>query len=204
MWFSTVLGVHRVQVTGVTSLRPDAVREVAEVPSRRPLARVDTVRVEARVSSLERVERVRVSRSWPRTIRIEVVERTAVAWVRVDGEVRSLDRYGVDFRTLPREPRTLVEVRVPTFEARARQQALQSAAAVLARIRADDPRLFAQVQRVEAATQDSVVLDLTKGRRVTWGSAAKPAEKLQVLEALLDIEASGYDVSAPEQPTTRK
>ncbi len=38
---------------------------------------------------------------------------------------------------------------------------------------------------------------------VTWGSAGNAARKLTVLNSLLRISAKEYDVSAPDQPTTR-
>jgi serine/threonine protein kinase len=41
-------------------------------------------------------------------------------------------------------------------------------------------------------------------RTVTWGSGANLTRKLSVLKSLLGIKARVYDVSAPDQPTTRK
>ena len=57
---------------------------------------------------------------------------------------------------------------------------------------------------MRVASKDSVQLVLGKNRTVTWGSAAKGEQKLTVLRSLLKIKARGYDVSAPEQPTTRR
>lgn len=203
--FSDVLAVKRVSVQGLDTLRGDAVREVAEVPRGRPLVRVDTVAVETRVSAMERVERVEVRRSWPSTITIELVERQPVAWVRSDGRIRAVDRFGVDYRTLRSEPDSLVEMRIPVLDARPRQQALAGAASIIDTLRQDAPELMEQVQHVEAESQDSVVLDLTEGRTVTWGSAGRTDAKLRVLGSLLEaVDASDYDVSAPEQPTTRE
>lgn len=204
VWFSDVLGVRTVDVEGLTSLEPAEVREAADVPLRTPLARLDTVAVQARVAKLERVENVAVERSWPRTVRIVVTERTAVAWTTVDGTLRAIDRFGVDFRDLSKEPKGYVEVTTDATDPRQRQLAIASAASVVAFLRREDPDLVEQVQAVDAPTRDAVTLNLTKGRTVTWGSAADSARKLQVLDALLDIDASGYDVSAPEQPTTRE
>jgi cell division protein FtsQ len=39
---------------------------------------------------------------------------------------------------------------------------------------------------------------------VTWGSGASLTRKLTVLKSLLGINARVYDVSAPDQPTTKK
>jgi cell division protein FtsQ len=203
VWFSDVLGVRTVDVEGLTTMKPAQVREAADLVVGTPLARVDTDAAAARVARLERVEHVDVERSWPRTVTVVVRERTAVAWTRVDGDIRLLDRFGVDFRTVSKAPKGLVEVATTATDPRRRQLAVVAAASVVSRLRADAPALMKQVQAVDAPTRDAVTLDLTRGRTVTWGSAAKAEQKITVLEALLKIDAKGYDVSAPEQPTTR-
>lgn len=204
IWFSSALSVNRIEVDGTTTLTPMDIRSQAAVRLGEPLARVDTVAIESRVAAMERIDRVEVSRHWPRTIRIEVVERKPIGWVMSGLAIRALDRYGVDFRSLRSEPKNLVEVRVETLDARMRQQALVSAAAVLELLRTDDPGLLKKVRYVRAASKDSVQLVLGKNRTVTWGSAGKGQQKLVVLRSLLKIKARGYDVSAPEQPTTRR
>jgi cell division protein FtsQ len=204
VWFSDVLAVRHVVVTGETTLSEAQVMERARVVEGRPLARTDVLAVETRVAAMERVQSVEVSRSWPRTVRIELVERTPVAWITVDGEVRGLDRFGVDFRRYDKAPKGLLEARVPVTDARQRQQTLEAVARVVAVIESRDPALRKQVQHVSAESKDSLVLNLTKGRSVTWGSAADAKRKLVVLEPLLRLDATTYDVSAPDQPTTRE
>jgi len=204
IWFSSALAVNRIQVEGTTTLKSADIRSQAAVRLGEPLIRVDTVAIESRVAAMERIDQVEVTRQWPRTIRIEIVERKPVGWVLSGGSIRALDRYGIDFRSLRSEPDNLVEVRVETVTARKRQQALEGAAAVLELLRTDDPRLLKKVQYVRVASKDSIQLVLGNNRTVTWGSAAKGEQKLTVLRSLLKIKARGYDVSAPEQPTTRR
>lgn len=204
VWFSGVLGVRTVEVKGVDRLKPQQVRAVADVSTGQPLARVDTEAAGARVARLPLVEHVDVERSWPHTIRVVVTERTAVAWAVVDGERRAIDRFGVDFRTLPREPRGLVEISTSAADPRQRQLAVAAAASVVSGLRTQEPALMRQVRAVEAPSRDAVTLRLTRDRTVQWGSAAKTRQKATVLTALLKIRATDYDVSAPEQPTTRR
>ena len=204
IWFSSALSVNRIDIDGSTTLTPMDIRSQAAVRLGEPLARVDTVAIESRVAAMERIDRVEVSRHWPRTIRIEVVERKPIGWVMSGIAIRALDRYGVDFRSLRSEPKNLVEVQVETLDARMRQQALVSAAAVLELLRTDDPGLLKKVWYMRVASKDSVQLVLGKNRTVTWGSVGKGQQKLTVLRSLLKIKARGYDVSAPEQPTTRR
>ncbi len=93
-------------------------------------------------------------------------------------------------------------MRVTVADPRRRQQTYAAVASVVESI--DDTELRSQVQLVSATSKDSITLDLTKGRTVTWGSAVSAKRKLVVLGSLLQISAKGYDVSAPDQPTTRK
>ena len=124
VWFSSALAVNRIVVDGTTTLKPMDIRSTAAVRLGEPLVRVDTVAIESRVAMMERIDQVDVSRHWPRTIKIEVVERKPIAWVTSGVAIRALDRYGVDFRTLRKEPKDLVEVQVETIDSRRRQQAL--------------------------------------------------------------------------------
>ena len=204
VWFSTVLGVSHVKVEGLETLKTAAITSKAAIETGQPLARVDTTSIEARVASLERVESVHVKRGWPNTITIQVVERHAVAWIQTAGQIRGLDRFGVDFRDYSKPPKELIEVRVTALTIDQRQGALVEAARVLGIIRADDPPLDKLIRHVNVASKDSVELVLSKDRIVRWGSASRSTEKLAVLKPLLKIKARTYDVSAPEQPTTKE
>ena len=106
VWFSSALAVNRIEIEGTTTLKSTDIRSQAAVRLGEPLARVDTVAIESRVAAMERIDQVEVTRHWPRTIRIEVVERKPIAWVLSGGDIRALDRYGVDFRSLRPSRRT--------------------------------------------------------------------------------------------------
>jgi cell division protein FtsQ len=204
VWFSGVLLVTKVDVEGMTTLRPAEISTQAEVPMGLQLARIDTVAIETRVARMERIDGVDVRRRWPHTVLIRVKERVPIAWVVSDGRIRYVDRNGVDFRTVRSEPKKLVEIRVGTTEPLARQQALEAVTNVISFLRSDARDILAQVTYVSADTQDSVRLRLTGMRTVVWGSAEHDTEKLDVLRPLLKrVDAERYDVSAPELPTTK-
>ena len=204
VWFSSLLAVRNVEVDGQTTLSRAQVLRVAQVPTGRPLARVDLTAIETRIAEVPRVESVAVSRSWPRTIAIDVVERRAILWATVDGEVRGIDREGIDFRSYSSAPAKLVEATITPTDPTQRLATTRAVASVVDQITRRDPRLRRQLQSVSAQSKDSIELDLTDGRVVVWGSAAQGARKLEVLTALLRIDATRYDVSAPDQPTTRE
>ena len=202
--WSTVLGVRSVEVSGETTLESEVIRTEASVALGQPLARVNTATIEKRVRQLERIETVEVGRNWPNTITIEVVERTAIGWVLAGGEVKGLDRYGVLFRSYRQAPKDLVEVRINVDSILERDKSITEVAEVLQSIKVGDDELFQALDRIEAESIDSVELNLSKGRTVNWGSADQAGAKLRVLKPLLAIKARSYDVSAPEQPTTKQ
>jgi cell division protein FtsQ len=203
VWFSTVLVVKKVDVAGMTTLKPAAISARAEVPMGLPLARIDSVAIETRVAGMERIDQVDVRRRWPNTVVIHVKERVPIAWVMSEGRIRYVDHNGVDFRTVSRKPDKLVEIRVGTTEPLIRQQALEAVTKVVSFLRSDGRDIFRQIKYASASTQDSVTLRLTDKRTVVWGSAEHNDKKLTVLRPLLRVDASRYDVSAPELPTTR-
>jgi cell division protein FtsQ len=198
VFFSSVLAVSGVRVTGTEVLDPRVVRRVAAVPVGSPLATVDLDAISQRLQSLPAVKSVDVSRSWPDRIRVEVTERTAVAVVEQGDTLRGLDDEGVMFRHYPSRPRSLPAVRM---SGQPRADALAEAAKVAGSLPAS---IAARVDYVEVATVDTISLRLRSGRIVRWGSAAGSAAKARVLAVLLHQKARLYDVSVPGQPIIRK
>lgn len=197
VFFSSVLEVSTVRVTGLVVLDEAQVRRAAAVPMGEPLASVDLDAVAARVEALAPVKAVEVSRSWPDAVAVTVVEREAVAVVESGGVVRGLDADGVLFRTFPSKPGDLPLVRV---SAATRSDALAEAALVID-VLPDD--LARRVDHLRVETVDSISLQLRNGRSVFWGSAEDSADKADVLAVLLKRKASVYDVSVPGQPTLK-
>lgn len=204
VWFSSVLAVRDVEVGGQTTYKKATILRAADVPNGRPLARVDLAEIQSRVARLERVESAKVSRSWPRTISIDVVERKAILFSRVTGTIRGIDREGIDFRSYSKAPRRLVEATITATDPDQRLETTRSVAAVVDLVTREEPDLRRSLQSVSAVSKDSIELDLTGGRTVVWGSEAKGRRKMEVLRSLLKIDATRYDVSAPDQPTTRE
>lgn len=196
VFFSSVLAVKSVDVTGVGTLTVEQVRAVAAVPDGRPLARLDLGAIESRVESLAVVKSVDVTRKWPNQVLIEIEERVAIAVVEIGGRLRGMDASGVVFRDFQRAPADLPRVQTSSGTG---AEALQEAAKVIV---AMPSSLSARVDHVEVVSVDQISLVLRDGRLVVWGSAAQSDEKARVLEALLTQDARVYDVSVPGEPTT--
>jgi cell division protein FtsQ len=196
VYFSSLLAVQGVEVSGTGTLSAHEVRLAAAVPTGEPLARVDLDQVRSRVEALAGVRSADVTREWPDRVRVRVEERVAVAVVEIGGRIRGMDSSGVVFRDYRRAPAGLPHVRTTSDT---RSDALEEAARVVGAL---PDEISSIVDHVEVETIDQISLVLRDGRTVVWGSAEKSDEKARVLPGLLDIRAQTYDVSVPGQPTT--
>ncbi len=197
VFFSSVLAVKSVSVTGADILSEREVRRAAAVPEGEQLAVLDLTAARTRVEALAAVKSADVTRHWPDGVEVRVVERQVVAVADLGGRWRGMDGDGVVFRDYQRPPEGLPRVQVlPT----ANRDALREAARVISSL---PPDLADRVDHVEVETVDKIALVLRDERRVEWGSAEESDEKASVLAALLQArEAKVYDVSVPGQPVT--
>lgn len=194
--FTSLFGVHSVDVVGVRTIPPDTVRAAAAIEPGTPLVRLDTDQVRARVARLPKVFSVEVSRSFPGTVEIAVTERTPVAVVPAADGAHLVDGTGLDYETVKAKPAGLPELSVPA--AKPDDPATRACVAILAAI----PRqLSAQLVAVSAKTGGDVQLTLADGRVVKWGSADNSARKAAVLAPLLTRPGKTYDVTTADFPT---
>jgi cell division protein FtsQ len=194
VWFSSLLAVHDVEVSGTTTVSSAEVRRLSGIDDGTPLARVDLSRARQRVESLAQVRSVDVTRHWPHTVRITVHERVPVAVVSVGGRLRALDEDGVLFDDYRRPPAGLPRVVTQTGMTTA---ALREAAEVVTAL---PNRLSVLVDHVSLQGVGQVQLALRDGRTAVWGDATQSAAKASVLLSLLATPATSYDVSVPSRP----
>ncbi|SHF33706.1 cell division protein FtsQ [Streptoalloteichus hindustanus] len=196
VYFSPLLGVREVQVTGVSVLGADDVRRQAAIAEGTPLARLDAEGVSSRVRGMPRVASVEVRRSWPDTVVLQVVERTPVAVVKEGDGSKLVDGTGTAYAPAPEGAAGLPELVVE------RAGPDDPATAVGVRVLVSIPeRVRQEVLTVTARTPGDVRLTLSAGREVRWGGGADSERKAAVLAALLTRPGSVYDISAPELPT---
>ena len=198
VFFSPVLGVSKVEISGNDGIPDEVIRRAAGVSVGEPLAKVDVDAVRARVAALPPIESAGVERGWPGTLRIRVRERTPIAVAGVGGRTALVDRFGVvvGFRDSapPGLPRLYVSRLAPDDPA---------ARAALAVIHGLPDRLARRVKEVRAGSPTAVTLNLADGRTVTWGGADHGDLKARVLLTLLQRPGQTYDVSSPDVATVR-
>jgi len=190
---SSLLGVHKLVVSGEHRLTAAQVEQAAAVPPGTPLARVDTAAVARRVRGLDAVASVSVTRSWPHSLRVTVVERTAAVAVQRGSSFDLLDDTGVRFDTVATPPRGVLRLQSAADPA-ARTAALQV-------IRALPLTLRKVVWVVRAPSPQHVSLVLRGNRVVVWGSPEESSVKGAAALALLKLPGRTYDVSSPSVVT---
>lgn len=198
VFFSPVLGVREIAISGNVAIPDDQIRQAAAVPGGRPLAVVDLDLVRRSVAALRRVESARVERRWPATLVVRVVERRPVVAVLAGGRASVLDRYGVVIETRGAAP-----VGLPVLErGRAGDGDLATKAALTVVVGL--PRdLLRRVQTVRAVSASDVALVLADGRTIRWGGPERTRDKARVVLTLLERPGDSYDVSSPDVVTVK-
>ncbi|WP_435884605.1 cell division protein FtsQ/DivIB [Streptomyces toxytricini] len=200
-WFR----VEEVTAAGTRVLTAEQVLAAAAVPVGAPLVSVDTDEIERRVRArLPRVDSVEVERSWPRGIGLEVTERKPVLLIKKDANFVEVDASGVRFDTVAKAPAgvpllALDAARSPSGRRFDEERLLREAVGVAGDLPAPVAK---ETVQVKVASYDSVVLELTGGRKVVWGSGEQGAAKGRALNALLKAapKAGHFDVSVPTAP----
>jgi cell division protein FtsQ len=197
--FSSVFGVHTVDVRGTQMLTAAQVRSAAAVGSGTPLVRVDTAAATRRVEQLPEVASAQVRTSFPSTLVITVTERQPVGYVHRAGQDVLVDKTGDQYRTVAKAPAHLPRFVVP---AGTDSRTTGGAVAVVAAALPADVR--ASVRSIEALDPQAITLVLVHGRTVAWGSATRTADKARILPVLLRQKHVTYiDVTNADQPFTR-
>ena len=189
-WFSSILAIRKVEVSGVSGILVNRVLAAADVPIGLQMARLDTASVNAGIAALPWVQASAVVRAWPRGVVLIVEPRVAVAVL--EGSSAAIASDGAVF--VPPEP---LQQGLP--KVRGDGVGIVTAVQVLATIPED---LRSRVALVSATTRDDAAIFLDSGVVIKWGSAERPILKARVLAALMKTRARVYDVSAPELPTT--
>ncbi|MGW1763926.1 cell division protein FtsQ/DivIB [Streptomyces sp. NPDC002073] len=205
LYGSSWLRVEKVGITGTGVLTVEQVRTAAAVPVGAPMASVDTDEIAARVrGALPRIDTVDVVRAWPHGIGLKVTERKPVLLVKKGTGYVEVDATGVRFATVAKAPAGVPELRLdaeesPSLRRFGEERLLHEAVGIAAEL---PPAVARDTRTMRVRSYDSVVLELTRGRTVVWGSAEQGESKARTLTALMKAApgATQFDVSAPTAP----
>ena len=196
-YFSSLLAVTGVRVTGIDTVPEATITEVAAAPIGEPLAKVDLTAIADRVRTLPSVADAQVTRAWPNRLEIVITERVPVVVVTDGKKYELVDATGVSFKSVPTRPDGLPEALVVGAR---RDVTIRSVVTVSAAL---PIALRAEVASISAASPDSITLNLGSGVKVVWGSSDDSERKAEVLSVLMKRKAKVYDVSAPDLPVTK-
>ncbi|MFJ8161345.1 cell division protein FtsQ/DivIB [Streptomyces sp. NPDC096136] len=205
LYGSSWLRVEKVTASGTEVLTPEQVLSAAAVPVGAPLVSVDTDEIAGRVRArLSRIDSVDVVRAWPHGIGLKVTERKPVLLIKKGTDFIEVDATGARFDTVAKAP-----VGVPLLEMAAdrspsarrfdEERLLREAVGIAGSL---PDAVAKETLQVKVGSFDSVVLELTKGRTVVWGSGELGEAKGRALTALLKAapRAEHFDVSVPTAP----
>ncbi|MCL1839321.1 MAG: FtsQ-type POTRA domain-containing protein [Propionibacteriaceae bacterium] len=196
VFFTPVLEINEIKLTGNHLLSDAAVKETAQVDLGTPQVLVDTADVALRLAGLPAVEQVQVSHDWPNTLAITLAERTAVVSVPYFSGFLFADAAGVVFDGGTKNRSELLQVSAdPSNSA-----LLRDCYAVSVALSASTAK---KLDYVSAQSSDAINLHFRDGILVIWGNANQSELKSEVLDALLKQKARVYNVSAPASPTLR-
>jgi cell division protein FtsQ len=197
VYFSPLLVVQQVTVTGHQQLRADQVVAAARVPMGTPLARQNVAAIARRATALPAVQAASVSRRWPDTLTVSITERRPMLAVRQPGGFALIDSDGVAFAESPSLPDAVLQAEVNPSD-RALLLQVGTVAAALS------GGLGPQVSAVAASDAERISLKLKSGVAVNWGNATDSALKAEIVTALLKTErVDSIDVSSPHNPAVR-
>ncbi|MCX2163161.1 hypothetical protein HMPREF3098_08400 [Corynebacterium sp. HMSC28B08] len=191
-----VLKVSSIEVEGVQNADAGVVKEAASVGSSANMLRVDTDAVAEKVAQVPWVEQVTVSRAWPSTLKVQVTEHTPVAYFRNGNEVSAVNEAGKVFLkgVAPEGAKEIAGVKPEDSKA---------ITAATTAITALHPKVREKLERVEAKTAESLVLQFAEGKTVVWGSAERASEKAEATRVVLTQEGKKWNVSNPAMPSGR-
>jgi cell division protein FtsQ len=189
VYYTPVLGVRTVDVSGTATLPQQEVLAAAGIPIGQPMLQVSPATIRERLQAVAKVASARVWLEWPATVHLDVTERVPVAFVVAANELQLVDGADVVFTTVPVAPPGL-----PELHARPGDPAGHAAVTVLAGL---PPTLSVQVASVAAPTPNDIRLMLKDGREVDWGDPSDSARKAAILPPLLTQSGKVFDVRSP-------
>ncbi|MGW4122653.1 cell division protein FtsQ/DivIB [Nocardia sp. NPDC004711] len=198
-WFTPLLSVRTVQVSGLSAVPEQQVQDALEVPDGLSMMRLDTNAMAERVSHLPKVHSVRVQRVFPSTVRVTVVERTPVLYFDSPDGAHLLDCDSVEFAIEPPGPGI---PKLVTDHPGGSDPVTKAAVAVMAAIPVP-LRDEVGVGAVVARSVSDIALELRDGRTVLWGGTADSARKAAVVGPLLSQPGKVFDVSSPNLVTVK-
>ncbi|KAB1949444.1 MULTISPECIES: cell division protein FtsQ/DivIB [Brevibacterium] len=201
-WFSPLLTLKKVQVSGSELIDTDTVSEfVLERQGDRPLPQVRPGAVEDSVlGEFPKAEAASVHYAGPRALKIDITDRTPVIAIEDDSGFRLYDSEAVDLGTVDTAPKKLT-----VLNGGAHQPDRETVAAVIRFMGDLRPELRRQLVTIEAEDAMSLKGRLDTGKQtatVVFGDSSDSSLKVRTAAQLAAEGRTEIDVSVPSVPVT--
>jgi len=194
LYQSRLFLIEDLKVVGTHRLKADRVMQMANVHIGEPLISVNPKSISNNLSKIPQIKSARVERGWPHSVLITVTERSPVAVVKWGKGFSLIDDEGMLAGKIDHQPKKMRLISAKPNTA-AMKSAVQIALAIPAKWK---------VARISAANSNSVIVDLTQGQSIAFGSGDQAKLKIKVVGSLLINKYRHINVSSPLNPTVRQ
>lgn len=201
-WFSPLLSLQKVQVSGSRLLDSDKVSNfVLDDQGGRPLPQVRPGSVEdAVLKEFPKAEAASVHYSGPRALKIEITDRTPVIAIKGESAYRLYDSEAVDLGTVDTAPKKLT-----VLSGGGHQPDRETVSAVIRFMGELRPELRRQLVTIEAKDAMNLKGRLDTGKQkatVVFGDSSDSSLKVRTAAQLAAEGRTEIDVSVPSVPVT--
>lgn len=201
--YSPLLALRTIEIDGVSTVDPAAVREAIDGQLGTPLALLDLGKLRSELDHFPLIRSFATEVIPPSTLKVHIVERSPVGVITTPAGFSVVDPAGVVLESPSTRP-----AGIPLIELAGAGTDSVAFTAVVNVILALPESIRSQVDVAQATSKDDVRLILLgAGQRVLWGSPERSALKARVLMDLMATQGPTarveFDVSAPLSPVVR-
>lgn len=198
-WLVPVFKVNSIEFTGAVRTDTEVAEEVSGIGSGDNLLRIDVAGAAQAIADLPWVKSVTVNRNPPSSVEIILTEREAVVFVsRADGD-HIIDSDGLPI-IIGEPPFGTVEV---TGTSEDDPDVLPAVIDIVTTLGDYDPALKDAVASIDAPDQFDVMLRLTDGREIYWGSSEDNYAKAVAMSTVINRGGQQWNISSPSMVTVR-
>ncbi len=184
LYFSPILRVQHVEVTGTSALNPDDVATLADIRGDSMVSSTFTG-AEARVAALPQVRSVQIQRQWPDTIEIAVTERAPWATWTAGATPYTIDETGVVLATTAADSGPIIHAPASAGPLQPGDQVDADALALTYSLVEQVPaQLGVNLTEIDWSTNSGVTVTTDAGYKVVFGDSANTQYKLAVWQGV--------------------
>jgi cell division protein FtsQ len=184
LYFSPILRVQHVEVTGTSGLNPDDVATLADIHGD-SMVSSSFAGAEARVAALPQVRSVQIQRHWPDTIEIAVTERAPWATWTVGATPYTIDETGVVLATTAADAGPIIHAPAGAAPLQPGDHVDTDALALTHSLVEQVPaQLGVNLTEIDWSTNSGVTVTTDAGYKVVFGDSANMQYKLAVWQGV--------------------